>query len=372
MNIEKQTYLNTELLQSLLVKEGRVVGCYGAGCPVGGVRFILRSKGKVALTAEFRSVSSDAVICLDGLILAETLYPTSHYEVTLSKGEHVFDVLCTGHGGYVLTVEGVGVEEGVRYLDRVGGHVEEDETHLYLSRGRRGAVAYRRTNDSEEITGLSVPLYDDALLYDKQNRAYTTTVRNVSYHPSEGRVYLSTANTESFLTGSGVRSVAISDGSTLENTASFLVMYVEKDGKARLFTPRDDQPLTSAESCVWGENLLRAVSAQRGSILLMQTTDGVWKGYYFHPQGEETLTVSAYNVFHYDEVLLGRNKYTSPSAVTDDEGVPTFYYRKEDGKLMRMTFGETPVEIGYQEGYHPGHNGGYYQYAGEVQYMTEE
>ena len=372
MNIEKQTYLNTELLQSLLVKEGRVIGCYGAGCPVGGVRFVLRAKGKVSLTAAFSSLSSDAVICLDGLILSETRYLTSHYEVTLSKGDHFFDVLCTTHGGYVLTVEGVGVEEGVRYLDRVGGHVEEDETLLYLSRGNRGAVAYRRTNDSEEITGLSVPLYDDALLYDKQSGAYTATVRHVAFHADQGRVILSIGRNETFLTGGGVRGVAICDGSTLENTASFLVMYVEKDGKARLFTPTDDQALTSAQGCNWGENLLRVVSAQRGSILMMQSTDHVWKGYYFHPEGAKTLTVSAYNVFHYDEVPLGRNNYTSPSAVTDEEGVPIFYYRKEDGKLMRMTYGETPVEIGYQEGYHPGHNGGYYQYAGEVRYETAE
>ena len=135
MDIEKQTYLNTEQLQTLFEKKGKAVACYGSSARYGGVRFTMRSKGKVSLSVAFYSIGADATICVDGLTVAVTRYLRSHYELSLSKGEHVFDVGCTSHGGFTLSVEGGSVEEGARYFDRVGGHSADGEIVVFTSNG---------------------------------------------------------------------------------------------------------------------------------------------------------------------------------------------------------------------------------------------
>ena len=370
MNVEKQTYLNTEQLQSLFEKQGKAVACYGAGSRYGGIRFRLHSKAKVVLKAEFHSIAAQAEICLDGASVCKTANKVSRFEFILSQGDHVFDVDCTSHGGFIVTAEAPGLSEGARYFDRIGGHSVGGETVLYMSNGDRGATSIRRTSNSEEISVLSSPLYDAAYLYDATNGVYTSTVAYIT--ATDGRKKASTYfNRSQNFTVTRVDDVAICDGRTLEAGANYLAAYVYNGGSMRFLRGNHGSRIDTSSVMEWQTPVLRIVSAQKGSVLMLQSRDYVWTALFFHAEGQKELCFTR-NTFHYDEIPLCRNRYVAPTAtVSNEDGTPTFYYKREDGKLMRMAYGEDPTEVGYQEAYHPGvDGGGYMQYAGELQYQN--
>ena len=368
MNVEKQTYLNTEQLQALFDKKQEAVACYGAGSRFGGVRFHLCAKTEVTVTVEFHSVQSQADLRVDGVLVAKTSNKTSRFTLLLAKGDHVADVDCSSHGGFVIKAEGLGLKEGARYFDRVGGRSQDGETVLFMAAGENNAVSYRRTSGALETSVLSTPLYDSACLYDGND--YTSTVAYIESTNGRRKVHLY-LNRDLEFTVERVESVAICDGRTLESGADYLAVAVEKGGKATLYRCINGTAIDDSAKCVWEAPLLRAVSAQQGSVLMLQDKNNVWTALFFHSNGEKQLHFTQHT-YHYDEIPLCRNRYLAPTATVDEDGSPVFWYKLENGKLMRMAYGEAATEVGYAEAYHPGVSGGFWQYAGEVQYQAAE
>ena len=164
--------------------------------------------------------------------------------------------------------------------------------------------------------------------------------------------------------------VAVCDGRTLEAGADYLAAYVSDGGKLTLVRCNDGQTVGASDSLVWEKPVLRVSSAQKGSVLMTQSPDYVWTAFFFNSEGDCAIAFGQ-NVFHYAEIPLCRNRYVAPDATIDEEdGTPVFYYKTEDGRLMRMAYGEEPTQIGYGEGYHAGESGGFMQFAGEVKYQA--
>lgn len=368
MNVEKQTYLNTERLQALFEKREEAVACYGAGSRYGGVRFSLRARTAVTVTVEFHSLQAPASIYLDGRLVAKTENKVYRFALQLSQGEHVAEVDCSSHGGFVVKAAAAGLSEGARYFDRVGGQATEGETVVYMANGDRNVTSYRNTAGGLEISVLSTPLYDAARLYD--GSAYTSTVAYIESTSGRQKAHLY-INRDLNFSVSRLESVAICDGRTLESGANYLAVYVADGGKATFLRCVHNTRIDTSAKLAWEEPLLRVASAQSGSILLLQNKNHLWTAMYFHPDGEKALAFTRHT-FHYDEIPLCRNRYVAPSATVDEDGAPVFYYRREDGVLLRMAYGEAPTEVGYAEAYHAGTEGGFWQYAGEVRYETAE
>ena len=370
MNVEKQTYFNTEQLQSLLEKQGEAVECFGSGSRYGGVRFTLHAQSKVALEVAFDSISATASICLDGAIVAKTAKKVSRFEVLLGKGEHVFDVDCATHGGFVIRVSGTGLSEGARYFDRVGGYSSDGETVVYFSNGNRSVTRYRKTSSALQTSVISSPFYDAAQLYDKTNGEYTASVATVAVVNNGQKMHLYLGHDVLVQMGN-VEGVAICDGRTLGAGADYLAVCVYGGGKAAFFRANDGGDVDETARCEWATSVLRVVSAQSGSILLMQNKNHVWTALYFHAEGENELRFTNHT-FRYDLIPLCKNRYVAPTALADEDGAPIFYCKREDGKLVKIEYGASPVELGFQEAYHPGLSGGFWQYAGEAQYEAAE
>ena len=368
MNVEKQTYLNTERLQALFEKREEAVACYGAGNRYGGVRFSLRARTAVTVTVDFHSVSEQASLYLDGALVAKTQNKVYRFLLQLSPGDHVAEVDCASHGGFVVKAEAAGLTEGARYFDRVGGRSSEGETVLYMANGDRNVTSYRQTSGGLETTVLSTPLYDAARLYD--NGAYTSTVAYIESISGRQKAHLY-INRDLQFNVTRLESVAICDGRTLESSANYLAAYVADGGKTTFLRCVHNTRIDSSAKFSWGTPLLRVASAQCGSVLMLQNKNYLWMAMYFHPDGEKALAFTRHT-FHYDEIPLCRNRYVAPSATVDEDGAPIFYYKREDGTLLRMAYGEAPTEVGYAEGYHAGTDGGFWQYAGEVRYETAE
>ncbi len=372
MNIEKQTYLNTEQLQGLFEKNGIAVSCYGAGSGCGGVRFYLSSKAKVTFEVRFHAVSAAAALRVDGTLVATTSRLTSRFELTLGKGDHVFDLSCSSHGGFVISASAHGLEPARAYFDRVGGHANASETVVYMSNGDRDVVSYRKTSSSLETATLSTPLYDDANLYDKTNDVYTQTKAYVTSVENGAKVLLNLSRDLTITVDGKVEDVAVCDGRTLDAGADYLAAYVSDGGKLTLLRCNDGQTIGTSDSHVWEKPVLRVSSAQKGSVLMTQSPDYVWTAYFFNGEGDGSVAFGQ-NVFHYSEIPLCRNRYVAPDATIDEEdGTPVFFYKTEDGRLMRMAYGDEPSLVGYGEGYHAGENGGFVQFAGEVKYQAAE
>ena len=368
MNVEKQTYLNTERLQALFEKREEAVACYGAGSRYGGVRFSLRARTSVTVTVEFHSPAAEASLCLDGALVAKTQNKVYRFTLQLSQGDHVAEVDCASHGGFVIKAVAAGLTEGARYFDRVGGHSSEGETVVYMANGDRVVSAYRQTPTGLEISVLSTPLYDAARMYD--GSAYTSTLAYIESTAGRQKAHLY-INRDLQFNVTRLESVAICDGRTLESGANYLAVYVADGGKATFLRCVHNTRIDSSAKLSWEAPLLRVASAQCGSVLIVQNKNYLWTAMYFHPEGEKALSFTRHT-FHYDEIPLCRNRYVAPSATVDEDGVPVFYYRREDGTLLRMAYGEVPTEIGYAEAYHAGADGGFWQYAGEVRYEAAE
>ncbi|HAE89050.1 MAG TPA: hypothetical protein DCG79_04210 [Clostridiales bacterium] len=370
MNIEKQTYYNTELLQQLFEKRGKAVACYGTLSRLGGVRFHLGAQTKVVLEVRFHSMGTQASIRLDGDLLAKTSYRTSRFEVDLPKGDHVFEAESTSHGGFVIEAEGAGLTDGARYFDRVGGHASEDETVVYMANGDSKAIKYCRVGSTLQRTILSSPTYDDAYLYDKSGGAYTSTIAYVTAVDGRSKMLLH-VNADQLVEMGKVESLAICDGRTLGTGADYLVGCVHDGGTLTFFRAGAGIGVGSSARCDWDRSALRVVSAQQGSVLIVQGKNYVWTALHFHPQGQKSLVFTGCTL-RYDEIPLCKNKYVAPSAgEIDQNGVPVFYCKREDGKLVRKD-GEQTTELGWQEAYHPGVVGGFWQYAGEVDFESAE
>ena len=369
MNIEKQTYLNTERMQAMFEKAGSAVACYGPNSRFGGVRFCLAASAKVAFEVDFYTIAADASVYVGGYLACKTARPSSRFCLMLSKGEHLLDVDCTSHGGFVLKVSAAGLSEGRLYFDRTGGHSLAGETVVYLTNGERGASSYRRTAGGLEVALLSSPVFDDAYLFDKVNGVYTDDRAYIGTGVSRSHAFLNFRNTVTLPANSRVEHVAICDGMTLGDNADFIAAYVYDGAKlcfARVLGAAADD---SDHLLDYDKPVLRVVSAQRGSVLMLQQPGGVWTAFAFNEYGESALHFGQITL-HYDEVPLCKNPVVAPSATVDEEGSTIFSPDKEDGRLWRRELNGAPQVVGYQEAYHAGVSGGFMQFCGEVKYQN--
>ena len=364
MNIEKQIYYNTEELQERMLREKKLVVCFGSGNRYGGLRISVKRNTNVSFSIEFESLSNLATFRLDDALVAKSSKTHSHIALRLEKGEHVFEIDAgTTHGAFKIEAEGVGIEEGHLYIDRVGGYFDDQNTVVYLRNGD-GFATKNQYTDALVKTETNYRYYDEAYLYDKTNAVYAATKRYI-YSYDGAKLYVIVGRTLT-LTTQKLNGAAICDARTLEDGADYIVAYINHNGELVFMRTVEGERYNSSHYSAAFPGFERVVSAQRGSIIMAENKDHVWSAYYFHPNGEKELVFSR-NTFHYDEIRLCRNRHCSPTATIDETtGEPIFYYKQEDGKLMKLVYGSTPTLWSYEEAFHPGSTGGLCQFEGEL------
>ena len=365
MNVEKQILYNTEQMQEQYRRTKTLVACFDAGNRHGGLHFFSRGNGSVILSVEFASIEGVVSLCLDGDLMIKGEKPYYHFEMKLEKGEHFFEFDANvTHGGVRVSAEGVGIEESHRFIDRVGGYSDQSGMTVYLKNGD-GIVTKCSYEDSVlSKQDLIYRFYDEAYLFDKTNGIYGTTRRYI-YSENGVKLYLIIGRTQT-VTLQELKAAAICDGRTLETGADYLAAYVDQNGKLGFFRVVDGARFNSSNYSSEFLGYERILSAQRGSIFLVENKEHFWSGLFFHAEGEKSLAFTQHT-FHYDEIPLCRNKYCSPTATIDEsDGTPIFYFKREDGKLMRMAYGAEATVVGYEEAFHPGVTGGLYQSDGEL------
>ena len=367
MNVEKQTLYNTEQLQSLYRNPERVCTSFASDKARGGLYFSL--KKRASITLRFRAEGSVAAgtLVLDNLTVGILAKKESEITLRLDAGDHLFEFVAdsgTTHDGFMLTAEGVGVQAGRRYLDAVGGYSDDTQTVVYLREGEERVSKYVYQDSALTVTPMTRYRYDEAYLYSRANGAYTTTRRYV-YSETKDRFYIYIGRSL-YINQTAFRSVAICDARTLEEGADYLVGYVAASRKMCFLRTLDNTRYNSTcySNIFTGVN--RLISAQRGSIFLLENTEHYWSGLYFHADGEKALTFTEHTL-HYDEIPLCRNRLIAPTATIDEtDGSPIFYFKKEDGALMRMAYGEEATPISYGDALYPGAAGNLAQYDGAV------
>ena len=370
MNVEKQIYYNTEQLKELYEKKKKAMACYEPNRQFGGVRFFLRRRTEVVLQVRFLSVNGSAEYYLDGLCMGVCAKPFFRAVLTLDKGEHIFDLdIYYVHGGFCISAEGAGLVQGESYADRVGGCSEGSDCVVYLRNGDRTLIRFLYSGGTIMKTGITDSrLWDKAVLYDRAEGSYLDNACFVHAGSSDD---LTVENgVTQVLSLPGLVSAAVCDARTLEAGADYLVAYTNASGELHLLETVQGQAYSAISDVMLSEGVRRVVSAQKGSVLFAEDKEGIWKAYYFHANGEKSLVYPAHT-FHYSVIPLGKNHACAPDATVDDsDGTPVFYYRKEDGRLLRCSYGGTPVTVSYAEAYHPVTGGGLLQSEGEMKYYV--
>ena len=370
MNVQKQTYLNTVGLETRYQKTVTVKRCFAADRKRGGISFTMKSKGRVCLSADFRSLSGKVTVLFDGEVVAHTAVPFVVAELKAEQGEHLFEAVTTAtHGAFTMTAEGYSLEEGKVYADRVGGATSDSEGSVYLKNGKGAVDKYLLSGDALTRSERSEIFYDEAYRYDRAEGEYTATKR-YCYAENENAFHVH-AGTDCTFLYEDICGLAMCDARTLEEGADYLVAFVDHGGVLRFLRVTEG-------ATTYGPNELgtttfsgmkRVVSAQQGSVFLAEDAGHTWHGFFFHPNGEKTLSFPSH-VFHYDEYVLVRNRNCAPTATVDEEGAPVFYYKREEGALMRFPSGEVPTKIAYAEAFHPMSSGGLLQFGGELAVCT--
>lgn len=368
MNIEKQTYYNTEHLQELYERKSTAIAFYGESDGCGTLAFSLKRKSTVKIELRLRSLEGVGVLTLDGKIAGRVTTPYLQLNVKPEQGEHLvcFTVESGTHGAYEIEAEGVGLDEAHSYPERVGGYRTESECVLYMKTPGRKVVKYSYAEGSLVRSVENRSYSDEAYLYDAANGAYTATRRSV--YSEDSRNFTLQTGVSSTHQRSAIKGLAMCDGRTLESGANYLVAVLDGEGNLRFIRAMDGTAYQASDlSDTVFTGIRRVMSAQRGSIFLVENRDHVWSGYFFHAGGTKTLVFSGLTL-HYDEIPLCRNRSYSPTADADAEGNPVFYFKKEEGALMRMAYGGTGAAVAYADAFHPCASGGLLQFAGELSY----
>ena len=158
---------------------------------------------------------------------------------------------------------------------------------------------------------------------------------------------------------------AICDGYSLPDGVDYLVAYAASGG---LFVGKAaaDQAIAMADFSDPIAGIVRVTSAQKGSVLMTQNAEGIWKAMYFHPSGDHTLSCGGVTIPYY-EIALTRNRLVAPNAQLEGSPLrPAFYYRTEAGVLMRLLYGGTPTKKCYLQAYLPATGSGLSLQDGEV------
>lgn len=348
MDYEKQTYLNTERLNDLYRAEKTVTASVPSSTLVGGIRFHMERAHAVRLEAYFPSSSVSYTPSFDGVAAAERTAPYFSTDVFAEKGEHVFDfVTSAAHGGAILRVTGVGVREGRRYFERVGGYYTASGTIVYMRPGEREVVEITCANGSLASSPTTKKHVDACLHYDKTNAAYTSTVFTAK---SEGGSDLKVkCGQEITVSVSGLTSVAIADGKGLPSGHDCIVGYVDESGVLHFLTGALNGGVTASSVTVKGVKRVR--SSSRGSVLLVEDADDYWKAYVFASSGDKSITVVG-TTLKYTVLPVVKNAVCAPNATLD--GSLTLYYKERNGALIAQDAQGTRSVIGYADAYYVG------------------
>ena len=361
MNVEKAIYLNTLQTAEGESRSVRLVASYAAGRQSGGILFRSKGRGRVRFVAEYRSLTDQATLSLDGKPVAVTMRPYSETELILDRGEHVFVAETSdANGGLKLVVEGVGIARNGPYFDRVGGSFSSSECVVCLKRGDGRVEQWVYDGSTVACTLRNDRYYDEAYLYDPITEDYLSTKR---FCYASAQTFTVNNGVATVFHYDDVRSLAMCDGRTLVG-GDYLVAFVDKTGALRFVRMDDGVLVTSSDVSAKVADARRVVSAQRGSLFFVESTTHDWTAYYFHSHGEETLTIGE-STLPYDKIDVGKTGGIAPSATIDGEGAPILYYRKENGRLMRSV-GSDALSVAYGEAFHPALSGGLLQVEGEL------
>ncbi len=354
MNYEKETYLNTEKLGELYRKEREVAGGVPSDQRVGGVRFRCDVSTKAVLEILFPALTSAYTASLDGLTLGKKSAPYLRMEVALGKGEHILEIKSeAAHGGAILRVRGVGVREGRRYFDRVGGYYTSSRLVVYTKRGTNNVeeTAYESgvlTNSSTNYIAC-----DACLRYDKSTSAYTS---------DKGSLYAAQSTSLSVNSGvvstvpvSGLSSAAMADGFSLPTGHDYLVAYTDDVNVLHVGTAAKNGALTMASRTISG--VRRVLSAERGSILLVENAEGYWKVFRFTSDGSARFTIGGDSV-KYEVTDLGKCASAPTANLEGASFTPVVSYKTAQGVLVKGTLGGEPAPFAYADLYVAGNGCG--------------
>lgn len=354
MNYEKETYLNTEKLGELYRKE-REVAC---GVPseqrIGGVRFRCDVSTKAAVEILFPALTSAYGVFLDGLALGKKSAPYLLAEVTLGKGEHVLEIRSdAAHGGAILRVRGVGIREGRRYFERVGGYYTDARLVVYTKKGANKAEETTYENGALSTSATNYIAYDAALRYDKSAEAYTSD--EGSLYASQSTSLFVNSGVVSTLSVSALSSAAMADGFSLPTGHDYLVAYTDAANLLHVGTAAKNGAVTFASRTISG--VKRVLSAGRGSILLVEGAEGFWKVFRFCLDGSSRFTIGADTV-KYEVTDLGKCGFAPTADLEGASFTPVVYYKTAQGLLVKRTLGGDPAPFAYADAYVAGNGCG--------------
>ena len=363
MNYEKQTYLNTEQLNELYRKETVLTASVPSARKVGGLRFLVGAAQKVRLELTFPALNGTYTPYLDGKPVMTKAAPRFTAEIPAEKGEHIFEfVSSASHGGAILRVSGIGIREGGRYLSVVGGYYTDSQTVVYMKRGDRNAEKVLLESGALGITALDDALYDACLYYDKGNASYTSSLLYI--RSDDPAALIVNSGQESTITLQGLRSAAICDGQALPSGHDALIAYVGADNVLHFCTAVRNGGVSTSAATV--SNVKRVLSAMRGTTLLVQDGENVWRAYVFGATGEKSITVGG-STLYYTVLLLAKSECCPPTADLECPSMThRFYYKDAKGVLVKRGSQGQAETVGYADAYCPGKDSGIFIQDNEI------
>jgi len=363
MNYEKQTFLNTEQLRDQYRHEQTVSASVPSARTVGGIRFHCEAAANVRLELYFPALSSSYKPYFDGKVVAFNDLPYFTMNVMAEKGDHIFDFVSTeAHGGALLRVSGVGVREGRRYFERIGGYYTSTQIFAYMKSGDRLLEKVAYANGEFTVTTVPSLLFDACLHYNKANEYYVGSLGYINTSQT-AKLYIN-CGTGVVVNTQTIASAAIVDGHSLPIGHDYLIAYSDTSGVLHFYTAVRNGAVTESSTTLNG--IKRVVSAQRGSVLLVQNLENVWRAFVFG-SGSNSITVGN-DTIPYTVYDLSRSGVVAPTADLEYSTLKKlFFYKDASGVLVTRELDGEPTALGYADAYIAGQGVGLFVHDNELQ-----
>ena len=365
MDYNKQTYLNTESIRDMYRRERVLTSGVPAGSPVGGIRFVCEKRTRVTLEIVYTSLSGRYRAHFDDIPSADKDAPYLRLDVIADKGTHIFETenVSGTNGGAVLRVTGVGIKEGRRYYERVGGYYTSSQIVVYTRRGERCVQEEIYEDGALTFTERSSLFSDACLHYDKVNESYTSDVAKMDAFSLQG-IRLRYGSADSTISIGTLTSACIADGYGLPTGADALLACTDTNGVLHFFTCVRSGAVTEATTTMSG--IRRVVSAQRGSMLFVQNAENVWRVLLFRSSGEEESLSGGLHI-PYDVFELNRSAVYTPCGDVN-ASAPVVYYRNSADILVQRDLTDETVDMGYADAFCAGEDGGLFMSDNDMTY----